>query len=692
MERPDSLLYQLQELLNAKNFAALEKFREPKKWQKMKAAERELLARLFIQQAIDALQKDEPAAQEHFNIAIKIAGENAHLFYLLGKAYLCVEPTACALNSALELFNHSIKLSAKTFEPWYAIAETLVAKGLLLQDAECFVKACWFCEEAASIAPEQPIATQGLFYWLWGKILYLIGKNSEEAVDYTAALEKLQKASACGIDETEFLCHFGHVYLELGFLFGRSEFYRTATQYYFKAVESSHEYFECWLSLGICYYHLFNGEETWEDVTKEECFQLANRCFENAAKLDASVHALWVIWGQLLYEQGKQEGNIDLIEQSMLKFERAEFLLAGDFKAIFLWGCAEMFLGTVLEDIGYLKEAERKFIAAIAIKADDDQVWCYLGNCLYEMGRYFASDTYYYAAIEKFQAGLAINKKSFALWHGMALSHSSIGEMRNDTFLLQKASNYYAKSVECGGNQVLQCWNDWGINLMKSAEIASDQQLIEAAIEKFECAIELEKSWDPEAEPDVELLYNYGCAYDSLGEFSGEVICYERAIQALSKVIQMDPSHLHGRYNLATALAHLGEVVVDVECFIRAIDQFEQLIVLDPEDEMAWMEYGMTLLTLATLVHDPIVPQKSEVYFQEAEMKFMHALSLGYVQAHYPLACLYGLRGQHDMAMFFMHKAKASNGLPPLEDMQHDEWLEPLRDYEEFQQFMNSLQ
>lgn len=657
----------------------------------MKSSEKELLARLFIQHGQDLLPHNEVKAKELFNMAIKIAGENSHLFFLLGKAYLSVEPTETLVAAALELLNHALKLSPKDFEVWIAIAETLVLQGSITADCDSYLQAKWFCEKASTLLPEQQPSAQAAFYFLWGKILFLVGRDSEEAADFMAAKEKFHKAEALGCTDSSFFAEWGDLYSDIALLITREEYYYEAIRCYRRSLQEGNDTADCWFSLGLCYYYLYIPEDSADLKNRDEYFDSAVLCFDNSFKAGSTHNLLWCKWGHLLYEKGKREGLTDLLEECIEKFERASREDPSNFTILFYWAGAEMLLGTVLERIDLLRDAERRFLMCLELQAEKEEVWCLLGNCSYEIGRYFGSTAHYHEAINRFQAGLAINKSSFALWHGMGLVQSSIGETTNDLSMLQKASQCYENSIECGGGLVLQCWNDWGINLMKVAEITHDQDVIEAAIEKFECAIELERSWDPDSESDAELMYNYGCALDSLGEFSGEASCYEKAIQLLTKVVQADPSHLHARYNLAVALAHLGELVIDVECFTRAIDQFEQLIQLDPEDEMAWMEYGAALLTLAMLVHDPIVPQKSEHYFQEAEAKLMHAISLGYVQAYYPLACLYALQNHYDIAMFYMHKAKSCNVLPTVEDMMHDEWLDTLRATEEFQEFIGSL-
>ena len=74
------------------------------------------------------------------------------------------------------------------------------------------------------------------------------------------------------------------------------------------------------------------------------------------------------------------------------------------------------------------------------------------------------------------------------------------------------------------------------------------------------------------AKLDPEWFYNYGCAMDLLGDLDENPECYEKAIQSLSKVLQIDPKYTLVHFNLALALSHFGEVTADVEYFKKSFE------------------------------------------------------------------------------------------------------------------------
>ena len=70
----------------------------------------------------------------------------------------------------------------------------------------------------------------------------------------------------------------------------------------------------------------------------------------------------------------------------------------------------------------------------------------------------------------------------------------------------------------------------------------------------------------------------------------------------------------------------------------------------------------------------------------------MQAAKLGNAQAYYNLCCLFSLLGDYEKAMHFIRKADLFAALPPLEEIQADEWLDGLRDTSAFQEFVLALE
>ena len=242
-----------------------------------------------------------------------------------------------------------------------------------------------------------------------------------------------------------------------------------------------------------------------------------------------------------------------------------------------------------------------------------------------------------------------------------------------------------------GGQLYPQILNDWGYALLKLAELTSNKNYVETALDKFEQAITRQSKEYGNAAIDPEWFYNYGCALDFLGDFNEDVTYYEKAVYVLSKTIQLDPTYTDARYNLALALSHLGEATADIEALNRANDHFQILLSQDNEDEMGWNDWGLTLLTLAHLLDDKALPHQSQKLYEQAENKLHHAAALGNIHSFYNLTCLYSLTENYTAAIYSLERAELAGALPSLDDLMHDEWLEGLRQTEGFRHLISQI-
>ena len=103
--------------------------------------------------------------------------------------------------------------------------------------------------------------------------------------------------------------------------------------------------------------------------------------------------------------------------------------------------------------------------------------------------------------------------------------------MREDVALIYEASQYYMKVIESGGQNMPQFWNDWGLTLMKLANMTDEKRYLESSINKFEQALRLSGKSGVKFLQDVEWLYNLGSAYEFLGDYEEDSSIYEKALE-----------------------------------------------------------------------------------------------------------------------------------------------------------------
>ncbi len=684
-----SLQKKLQEILSQKSFEELEYYKKNKSWKSWAADDRNLLASLFVMQGEKQLEQNDNNGLESFDLATKVAPENPEIFYRIATAFLRhkdLNPPV-SLKAALDAIQHCLSLKKDYFDAYVTQGVIYNCLGLFHEESQSFQEAQASYEAAERCASEENEVTMGEFYWNWGMSFFWSGRLSGEAVDFHHAIEKFRTAASKGLQDKSFWLSYGDALSDLGLLLGRNEYIHEAIELYRNSVRQAFDYFDGWLHLGCSFQHLFEQDKT------EELYRQANECFRMASEIEQEEALLWMKWAQLTALAGKMRRNLDLLQSSLEKFEKAHALAPTIPLILSLWGETLTLIGTHTENVDALRDAQKKIIKSLDLNRDLPETWYIYGTCLSELGHYFTDEEYYRQAIQKFQVGLSLRQHEPLLWYGLASAYFAIGEITGDATWVETACKLFTRVIEFGGHDFRRFWNDWGVALMTLAEMRNDRPSLEAALEKFEHILPQEAnsplhSREDEEETNPDWLYNYGCAYDFLGDFSEEVGHYEKAIQLLAKSLELDPEHAHARYNLALAWAHLGDAAMDVEAFHKSIEQFQLVLTRNNEDEMAWNDYGVTLIHLAQLIQDPSKADQSRKIYEVAESKLMQSVALGCTQAYYNLACLYTLTENFTMAMQYLEKAAAADALPPIEEILHDEWLETLRQTPAFRAFL----
>lgn len=683
MNQPIPYEKKLQDMLANEDFSSLDSLKDADSWSAMTTSERDLLAMLFVIQGHKQLKQGDSKVFDSFEIASKIAPTTPIIFFRMGMILALHTKNMRCQMLASEALQTAVTLNPNFFEGWSTLGCVLINMGMNQSDFSLFHDAHQKFEIAEKLLSDVSIEKQAELYWQWGNCWAFLGKMSGEAHDFHVALSKYRQASEMNIKFAEFWQQYGDALAEMAILMGKTEMFLEASELFRNAIKISPDSFQGWLGLACSYQRLF---EFFRDATY---FDLANESFTKASEINTDLVDLWLNWGILLAESGKSRNEIDHFYLSFEKFARANACEDNHAVVFSRWGEAQMFCGAYTEKIELLREAETKIIKSLEIQSDNADTWYIYGSCLNEIGRYFSDADYYKQAIEKFNYGLTLNHSHTWLWHGLALSHFAAGELLEDLSYVEKSTRFCGKVLEVSGQQSPQFWNDWGVSLMKLAEMTEDKSYVISAIDKFERAIG--KLDDDKYACDIEWLYNYGCALDLLGSFTEDVDSFEKAVHFLNIVVAQDPTYTDARYNLALALSHLGEWTDEVDYLQKASEHFQILLSEDNEIESAWHDWGVTCVHLAILLSDPEHLQLSQKLYVEAENKLTHAVALGSTGAFYSLACLYSLIGNYVAAMHFIAKADQAGALPSIDDIMHDEWLDGLRNTPDFRDFITLL-
>lgn len=676
----------LSDIIKSESFDKLDSYKDSKIWKEMNQNEKDLFTILLLKHGAKLLEQGDNRVIENFALAAEVGSYAPEIFYNQGLIFLNHPHNNRCLELATKAFEKTVQIDPTFLSAWYHLGQTSYFQGLVLGDLHFFTEAQQKFQmiENQVNAPSNKTVSVSDFYWQWGRTLQYTGICSGEPVEFYEALNKFRMAEENGCKNALFLNDYGDAWIDLSALLDNPEMLKESLKLFELALEYDSTYYRSWFNKAMNLGKLIelNPQHEWIDQAHES--------FERAADLNSNDPKLWLYWGRLEGFLGKLKRNQKLIESSFLKFAKAHELDPDNHYLLNLWGEFELFLGTVQEQVELIQKAKNHFIKSLEINSEISHTWYLYGSSLNELGTYFEDETYFVNAIEKFNYGLTLANDNKLIWYGLAIAYYSLGDMKQDGASIEKAVKCYTQIAEKDNIPSPQLFNDWAVALMKLGEMTSQQSYIQLAIDKFETF--LRKNSDEEAqETDLEWVYNYGCAYDLLGDLKEDPQCFEKAISILNQVLMIDSTYQHARYNLALAYSHLGEITSEVEHYTKAIEQFQLLLEQDPEDEIIPMDFGITLVNLALLIQDEHQSEKAEGLFRQAELFLMQAASLGNSQAFYQLAGLYSLTEHFDLAMYYIERAQFFGTLPSVDDMMQDDWLEALRITPAFRQFLENL-
>jgi tetratricopeptide (TPR) repeat protein len=686
MDKPAEIKKLLEEMISSQDFDQLKPFLEENRWLELTIEERELLALLSVMQGEKQLLEGSHRALESFKKANTILPENPKLLYRQALAFALQHHNMYCLRASCKIFEEVLRIEPNFFDAWYGWGNVLVMLGALFSEGAALQEALGKFQHAVLLSEHVKLERLANFYRDWGVCWYYLGRASGEPLEFCSSIKMFRCAEAYGLNKSEFWNDYGNSLVELSCLTCKHALLLEAVEIYWKAIRITPEYNEGWINLAntlLAVYQLH---------PHEAYFTLAAESFDQAVKFEPQNPALWLKWGKLCLLRGKFAKDLEKIQESCKKFEIADSYEPNHSTILRAWGEALTILGSWTENFYTLQSAREKIQRGLEIQPDHPLNWSLSGRCLLELGIYFQDEKLIHQAIEKFQHALKLDPKDYTIWHEEGLAYLSLSKFSEEVKWLEESAACLTKAAEFGAVSFPPFWNDWGVAFMKLSQVTDEKQHILAAINKFEQAIRLATASNPEERVDIECLYNYGCALDFLGDHENDAQYYEKAIQVLHRVLEVEPTYALAHYNLGTAYSHLGEQVNDLDCYYEACRHFEiYLNQCDSEDDHAWCEWGITLLNITQLVKDPVRLTYTQKLYVEAESKFLYALALGNTFALYHLGCLFSLMGNYVAAVHYLEQAKSHNVLPGIDELVHDEWLEGLRQTKAFQNFLSHI-
>lgn len=675
-----------QQITERQDFSQFERYDSQLVVEKLTEQERDAFALLLVLYGQKIITTDYQRGASYLERGMTLAPNYIELHILAGKAYVQLNRSLPALEAAVMAYARAATLDPDNSLFYYHWGTAVMYLGRVKGDISLLLDADHLLHQAEELSRDCDDTFFTAMYWIRGQLWHSLSHLSGEPCDLEKALQYYRRVADRDIQVAPFWNDYADALCEIGNLLKNPPAFEEIVALYHRAIDINPRYYPAQFHLGNCYQAYF--EETW----KSSLFWHAHEQYTHCRVLNPQEGSLYHAWGCLFLLQGQLRRDNELLDQGCELLEQAAALGSNDLEELdFALVKTYLWRGSIYDDLALLRQAKDRAEAILAAHPTSAEAALLVGQCYTEYGHYFSEESYYHLALEKLAYALSLSETSSKIWYSCATTNLALGELTGDPEYLKMALGQFERATEFDGPFFPQFWNEWGVTSMKLAEHFHDRSYLELAVEKFETAIDSDFCLSDGEHVDPEWLYNYGCAYDFLGDMLEDSMYYERSILLLQKVLEIDPNYLQARYNLAVAYTHLGECMADIEALKAACEHFRLLLLHDVEDEIAWNDWGMALMNLALLLYEDADPDQAEAHFQEAEGKLQHATALGYNIAFYNLACLYSVQGDNQAAIAHLERAAHNAGLPSLEDVMQDPWLDGVRQTEPFRRLLSHL-
>jgi tetratricopeptide (TPR) repeat protein len=676
----------LEKALQAGTKAKLKTYSDPQKWNECELNDRSTMARVLVKQA-EALFAGDASSVKLALECIRIAEVAAtHDVAVRVEIVLMLISAAQSehIKVARDIAERVVDDHPKTFLSWYGLAAVLHIECIIYDDPQ-YGRSADEVLKVAELFWTKDLDPEGKFYMDYASILFSFAKRHGEVVDYQRVIERLEQAKKVQPNQLEdYWRLLLNTYLALNTLLPNDGYVDKVLEIARKMAKVSPE-----LNL---YREYCNALHTKYVLTHDNAiYHEASTVFDKATKMGQSLPYFYYLWGQLCLEKGKITSSLEYLEEAEEKFQKTHELNIDDPSFFKTWADLLTFIGSRFENLDSLIKAQSLIQHAIDKNPNDYDSWMISGFIHYQIATYFQDEAYYKKALEVVDKALALFPESATFWHQKALITAPFSLIYDDPSYLEQADELFAKAEELSDSFDDTLINDWGCTLIDLHHIYPDESYAQKGVEKFEEL--LAYCEEASLEPTAQLLCNAGIAWGFYGHEDREPAHFEKAIEYLSEALQQDPNLHQAAFHLGLAYSDLGEEVNDLESFKKAAECLESYLKHESEDEAAWIAWGLVLMHIALLMHDPVNTDVSHRLMVEAEKRFQRAVTLGSGRASLCLAFLAFLHNRITDTMLHLERAKTALGpdITP-DEMLEDPLFDGLQNIPEFGEFIKMIE
>ena len=640
----------------------------------------EELAHALLQKGERALVEGDTSGVHYFKLCSQIIDTNPEIFFAQGLALVEYGITFNSLKEvrlALKKFQKATQLKTDYFAAYHAWGNALHHLGKHSSTWSHFLTAKNKYKKAIAIAKDQPHDVMADLHWEYARNWEYIAKDSGEAIDLNIALQSYESAQSHQDDlPPEFWIDFGSCAQKLGHLSNDLRLFVKSIDCFKNAISLSISSHEGWYKLACAVSDLYSYTQD------EDHFSQANECFSTAAKFDKANTAIWISWAQLLRDSGESVKDTKKLLASIEKAQKAALLDAKNTKASYIWADTLCKLGVLSDSLEYIHQAQNK-LEGVKNKETVEHAYAE-GECLLAQARYFDDIDLYYQAIERFQAALSMDRSCAHIWSALGSAYTECSAIDQEIKSLELAVKFHGKALN------LRVSSKHNFNLaralFKLGEETRVEETVELALYHFESALALQNN---AIYIHPEWMFDYALCLDLYGEFSETDKHYTRAIEILHQVLMVDPDFPGIHHQLGVVYGHFADLASDKDLFARAFHHFHIAQTRDRENDQIQIDWAVNIITSSQLA---VTPDEMKKTLAEAQVKLVTAAQAANTQSFFYLSCLYSLLRDYDLSMHFLGKSYLAGSLPPLSDVLQEEWLDNMREVDEFKEFIFSLE
>lgn len=641
------------------------------------------LSALFMEKGKLCILHGDDLGLHFFDMALQLTPDNADLYYQQGSALLAYgekEKQEKTLKCACQRFKKTLSLNPNHFHAWHHWGHALYLLGVYKQEPAYFSHAKEKYEQALALPhtklPSDCLAT---LYQRYGANWIRLAYQSKEPADFCAAINAFDKTTTYRQDHTAaFWLSYGHSAFQVAKQLFHPSFLIKAIRCYKKALAVSVSSAKGWHYLGEAIHALYLL------TLDEDHFAHASECFELAAQLAPKSSNLWLRWARLYFDSGLILEDTRKLNICLKKCRRGLQSKSDHLPLVLLYSETLAHVGALTEDLPMICEAHNQSEQGKILGATPSESLYLEGMISMARGTYFQDADEYYQATEKFQELLSRDRTDAQGWLALGQGFFAAGQLDNDMLSIERACQFFKRAAALHPTPYYTYMRSR--SLVHYGDLTQDTEPIESALAHLHQLFEQQQHANY---PCPHWLTCYVHALSLMGELTDSENHYHQALDLAVQLLSLQPESFHLHHRLATLCSHYAHLTCNSELFRRSFYHYHIAYQRNRENDQVLLDWGLALANYGESCAES--SDHMTYYLQKAEHKLLQAIRLGNIHAYYSLACLYSIMDLCDKACYFLEKARSFEGLPPVEEILEDEWLENVKATPFFRAFIERV-